>query len=140
MPIDALAQVGRLQARVAQEMLDVFDHRPFEEDLASLGIVAQAAFHLFACGSPPNPDVLFPGGPQRVAQPRFHVAKGAPAFQVGRRQPDDLFLAEGIVIPELHAGAVVERDEHAGRAGSQRNPYSAISSSSMTSGCSSPAR
>ena len=64
-----------------------------------------------------------PRGPQRVAEPLLDVAEGSPAFQVAGRQLADLLLAQGVVIPELNAGAVVEGHEQAGRRGGiQRNP------------------
>ena len=54
----ALAQVGRLEPRVGQEMLDVFDHRPFEEDFAGFVIVSQAALDLVAAWGAADPDVV----------------------------------------------------------------------------------
>ena len=112
---DPLPEIGRLEALVVEEMLDVLDHRPVEQDAQRLGVSRQPALDLVAGRSPADPEVAIAVGPQCVAQPALHVAERPPARQVAGREPRDLLLAQPIVVPELDARAVLERDEQPGR-------------------------
>ena len=104
-------------------MLDILDHRPFEEQLPSLVVAAEPALDLVARRGSTDPEVAVAVRPKRIAQPLLHVAEGPPALQVRRRQAADLLLAQFVVVPELDAGAVVERNEHPGLG---RQPLEAV--------------
>ena len=82
---DALAQIGRLESKVAQEMLHVFDHRPLEQDLAGFVVASKAGFDLVAAQRAADPDIVGAPGPKCVAQAALHVGEGSPADQVRGR-------------------------------------------------------
>src|SRR5580692_11656613 len=108
----ALAEVRLNQPGIGQEMLKILDHRPFEQDLVSFRIVSDPALDLIAQRRAADPDIPLSGGPQCVAQAALHVAEGTPAAELLGCEPDDLCFAARVVVPELNAGAVVERYEH----------------------------
>ena len=117
-----LTHVGRLQALVVDVMFEALDHRPLEEHFPSFIVAGEAALELVAGWGSTDPEIAVALGPKGVSQPLFDAAKRLPAFQVRRCQAADFLLAEVVVVPELDAGAIVERNEHAGRAGSHWKP------------------
>ena len=54
---DALAEIGGLQARVAEIVLDELGHRPVEEQMAGFLIVAEALVDLFGGGGVADPEI-----------------------------------------------------------------------------------
>src|SRR5271165_6212666 len=116
----ALAEVGQLQALVLEVILDTFDHRPLEEQMAGLRVAAELLFDLVERGRLADPDVAFAGGPKRVAQSRLDRAEIAPAIDIDGGEPANLAFTPFVVIPELDAAAVLERDEESDRRGEPR--------------------
>ena len=107
-----LAEIGRLEPFVIEVMLDKLDHRPVEEQRdgprchppGRRSISSREGARPIQ-RSPPS------AGRKRVAEPALHVAEGPPALQARRSQPADLLFAKRVVVPELHARAILERDE-----------------------------
>ena len=54
---DALAEIGRLQARIAEVVLDELGHGPVEEQVAGFLIVAEALVDFLGCGRVADPEV-----------------------------------------------------------------------------------
>ena len=84
-------------------MLDELDHRPVEQELAGLVVAAEPLVDLLAARCPADPEVAVARRPKCVAEPPLHVAQRPPAGQVAGREPADLLLALGVVVPELDA-------------------------------------
>src|SRR5580698_6671 len=123
---DSLTEIGHLQPFVFEISFDQLGHRPVEEQLPSLIVVAQAVFDLIARGRVSDPKIAsrktintprflaaLKAWPQRVAQSADHVAHRLEAGDIASAQATDFFKTTLIVIPELNALSVEERYEQA---------------------------
>ncbi len=106
-----LPEVGHLEPLVLEVVLDAIDHRPLEEEMPGLDVAPQPLVDLLERGGSADPEVASPGGPQGVAQPRLDRGKIAPAVNIDGREAANLVLAPLVIVPELNAAAVLERDE-----------------------------
>ena len=100
---DALAEVGNLEAFVAEVVLHKLGHRPIEEHGAGLRIVAEAVFDLLAGGSVADPEIARTRRAEGIAQTADHVAHGAESIHIAGRQCADFGGAAGVVVPKLNA-------------------------------------
>ena len=110
---DALAEIGDLEALVAEVALDELGHGPVEEQTAGFFVDAEASVDLGGSGWFAEPDVGGTGGTQGVAEAAEDVVHGAPAFDVAGGKAADFFGAAVIVIPKLDGGAVEKGNEEA---------------------------
>ncbi len=120
----ALPQIGELQPLILEIALDHLDHGPLEEQRPRLAIAAQSPLDLVAVRRGIEPQVAGVGRPQRVAQPPLHRLHRPPPGEVLRREPLDLGLAALVVVPELDAAAILERNEEAADRGHPPEPVS----------------
>ena len=111
-PDDALAEVRHLEALIVEEMLDIFEHRPLEEQFVRLFVAPQPCVDVFLRWQWTDPDVARALGAKRFAQAALHVDHCLPACEIAGSETADFSLALGIVVPQLDARAVFERDEH----------------------------
>src|SRR5207249_3385541 len=93
--------------------LDVFYHRPGEQEAERLAVAAEPLLELGTRRGRTQPEVALAGGAQGVAESGDDGLHGAPAFDVPGREATDFLFAARVVVPELNAGAVVKRDEEA---------------------------
>src|ERR1035441_10300575 len=120
---DALAEVGDLQALIAQVVFDELGHGPVEEDGTRFRVTAEALFDLLAGGRLADPSVAGPGvgtgaaacrcGPQCIAQAADDIAHGVEPGNVGGGEGSDFVFAASVVVPKLNAGAIEEGNEEA---------------------------
>ena len=88
---------------VAQEPLDVVDHRPVEEEIKGVVVVPEARFERLAGRCAAHPEVTAKGRADRLAESALDVAEGAETGDSAGREAADLGLAAFVVIPELDA-------------------------------------
>ena len=108
---DALTKQGRLQALVAEVVLDHFGHGPVEEDGAGFGVASESLFDIRPGGSVADPDVAVSCGAKRITEAADDVAHGVPAIDVVGGELEHSLGATFVVIPELNRRAIEERDE-----------------------------
>src|SRR5690348_6915409 len=92
-------------------MLDKFCHGPSKQDRSAFCVVRKAIFELFSGWRLADPDVLLIRWTQSVAKSADNIRHRAPSANVARRKPLQFGLTLLVVVIELNARAVFERDE-----------------------------
>src|SRR5579884_1534834 len=119
---DALSEIRNLQPFVGEIAFDELGHRPIEQQAARFFIIAEASFQFFARGRLADPHVVFVGRPQGIARAANYVRHGAPAGYVLGRHSRNFGFALRVVIVELNAGAVFERNKETVAGGRPAKP------------------
>src|SRR5689334_22295186 len=107
-----LAEVSRLEPLVAEKRLHVLDHRPLEMQLSGLDIAFESRLNYLTGRRGADPEVAAVRGAEGVTKPALHVAETSKAGKIRGGKPTQFGLTAVAVVPQLDAGAIVERDEH----------------------------
>ena len=110
-PITPCPRYALCRRSSLQVALYELGHRPVEEHVLGLVVVAEPLFDLLARGRLADPQIAIARRTQCIAQPAQHVAHRAPAFDVARSESANFRLAGVVVVPELNARAVEEGNE-----------------------------